>query len=404
MKRKPWRIIGIATYLILAASSILGLAYGAILPSTTVFIYLTLFVVATATINYFIQNAETRKNTLLLVATTLCMLLATEFVLRYALKPQDCLNYTEKNGKMYYRSLTLRQAYSWLTFKSNLVSLLKHKLKKPEVKTEYNYKYSYNSMYIRGAEWPKEKQAGTKRIIVLGDSFAEGEGAPADSTWPALLQQILNVNGEHTQVLNAGIAGSDPYYELKLLQTQLLAYKPDMVIMAINKSDINDIAMIGGNERFVSDTTIRIKEGPWWEPIYGASMILRLIVHRVLHYNYNLLTQAQQAQRETEAHLLLNAAIDNLQALGAKQNFKPIVIFHPLLAELQNNENPLAPTMEHAVQQDIKTIDLYMAYRSYFATQNQSAANYYWPIDLHHNSNGYHLFAHEVAKQISEQP
>jgi acyl-CoA thioesterase-1 len=49
--------------------------------------------------------------------------------------------------------------------------------------------------------------AGTPRIVVLGDSLTAGLGLPADQAYPSLLQQRLDANGFHYDVVNAGVSG-----------------------------------------------------------------------------------------------------------------------------------------------------------------------------------------------------
>jgi len=45
------------------------------------------------------------------------------------------------------------------------------------------------------------------RIVILGDSLTAGLGLPIEQSYPALLQQRLNEEGLHYQILNAGVSG-----------------------------------------------------------------------------------------------------------------------------------------------------------------------------------------------------
>jgi len=45
------------------------------------------------------------------------------------------------------------------------------------------------------------------RIVVLGDSLTAGLGLPVDRAYPSLLQQRLNDEGLHYEVVNAGVSG-----------------------------------------------------------------------------------------------------------------------------------------------------------------------------------------------------
>ena len=45
------------------------------------------------------------------------------------------------------------------------------------------------------------------RIVILGDSLTAGLGLPTDQSYPARLQQRLNEEGAHYQIVNAGVSG-----------------------------------------------------------------------------------------------------------------------------------------------------------------------------------------------------
>ena len=121
---------------------------------------------------------------------------------------------------------------------------------------EFNYAYQINSLGLRGREVSAAKKDSTYRIIVFGDSFTEGFGAPGDSTYPSLLEKELNRTYTGTfEVINAGVIGSDPFYCYKLLVDRFLAYEADLVIFSINNSDITDYIFRGGLERFRADGT-----------------------------------------------------------------------------------------------------------------------------------------------------
>ena len=53
---------------------------------------------------------------------------------------------------------------------------------------------------------PSTAAAGP-RIVILGDSLTAGLGLPAEESYPTLLQQRLNDQGAHYQIVNAGASG-----------------------------------------------------------------------------------------------------------------------------------------------------------------------------------------------------
>ena len=146
-------------------------------------------------------------------------------------------------------------------------------------KEEFAYWRPTNSLGFGDREWPRDKKTGEKRILTLGDSFTEGDGAHFDSTYVAFLRQDLTQSEGPFFVMNGGICGSDPFINYINLQDRLMAYRPDIVIQSIRSSDMDqDIVLRGGLERFKQSREVKYKDGPWWEPIYALSYISRLFL------------------------------------------------------------------------------------------------------------------------------
>lgn len=85
--------------------------------------------------------------------------------------------------------------------------------------------------------------------MCLGDSFTECMGSTGDSTF----EHLLAWGNDSLEVMNCGMAGSDPFFEYKLFEDKLLKYKPDDVFVFVNVSDIFDVMTRGGFERFRTD-------------------------------------------------------------------------------------------------------------------------------------------------------
>jgi lysophospholipase L1-like esterase len=87
-----------------------------------------------------------------------------------------------------------------------------------------------NAQGFRGPDWPKARSA--KRVIVLGGSTAFGYGAHADGdVFTFLLEKALRESGRAVEVLNAGVIGYDSTQELILLETELMPWAPDLVLV-----------------------------------------------------------------------------------------------------------------------------------------------------------------------------
>ena len=95
---------------------------------------------------------------------------------------------------------------------------------------------SINSQGLHDRERPLDKPAGTYRIAVLGDSFAEAFQVDVERTFWRLLEKRLQAcafrPGNTIDVMNFGVSGFGTGQELRLLQARALEYKPDLVLLA----------------------------------------------------------------------------------------------------------------------------------------------------------------------------
>ena len=80
------------------------------------------------------------------------------------------------------------------------------------------------------------------RVIVLGDSFTFGLGVPAEATFAPLMEPHLRhaTGGASVAVLNAGIVSYSPFLEHLLLERKLADYRPTLVVLMLDVTDIGD--------------------------------------------------------------------------------------------------------------------------------------------------------------------
>ncbi len=75
---------------------------------------------------------------------------------------------------------------------------------------------------------PIAKPAGVRRLVILGDSFAQGTAYPYRATFAGLLGEWL---GERWQVINLGVSGWGTAQEYLALRDLGMAYEPDAVVL-----------------------------------------------------------------------------------------------------------------------------------------------------------------------------
>ena len=105
---------------------------------------------------------------------------------------------------------------------------------------EYSCYITINSKGLRGREYPYQKETGTFRILVLGDSFTAGLQVEDDQLFTTLLEKRLN-DSRSTEVINAGVVGYGTANELAYFVNEGHKYQPDLVLLIFfTGNDIQD--------------------------------------------------------------------------------------------------------------------------------------------------------------------
>lgn len=147
---------------------------------------------------------------------------------------------------------------------------------------EFTYTATINSHGYRGPEFSVPKPEGVKRIMVVGDSFTFGVGSNDDETIPALVQQQLRANDPDVEVINAGAGHASPIYHYVNMQNFHLKNDPDLVILMLDLTDIQDDWRHEGQAVFDKngnikhfDVTYENGKRSWWRwlTFYCASWL-----------------------------------------------------------------------------------------------------------------------------------
>ncbi len=91
---------------------------------------------------------------------------------------------------------------------------------------------SINSLGLRDREFPAAKPAGTRRILMLGDSITFGWGVDQDKTASVVLEQRLKAAGQSdVQVINSGVGNYNTAMEVAYFRDHGAALVPDVVVL-----------------------------------------------------------------------------------------------------------------------------------------------------------------------------
>jgi len=98
--------------------------------------------------------------------------------------------------------------------------------------------FEVNAFGLRDrADLPRDKPAGTRRILVVGDSIVFGLGVELPETLAKRLQAELHTRGVEVECIGVAVSGYDALQAVELLRTKGLALQPDLVVLAYNHTD-----------------------------------------------------------------------------------------------------------------------------------------------------------------------
>jgi len=284
----------------------------------------------------------------------------------------------------------------WLhTWKPNLVLDYKQ--------AEFGYTNFYNELGHREQPFSNFlKDTSSIKIIAIGDSFTEGDGTCYDSTWVKKLSFLVDNNtSKKFNFYNAGVCGSDVFFNYQMLRLKLVKSKPKLVIECLNTSDIDDVIWKGGQERFNSDSTSSVKIGPKWEKVYKNSHLFRAIIHRFLGYNENLIKINSIKEKELNAIDLIDNQVKQTAYYCKQNNINYLLLLQPCPAEIGMVNDERQKLFLNKLSELPFAINLFKPLNQFYATQ--SIKNFSWPINGHYNSSGYWVLGNTIFNEIGKK-
>lgn len=104
----------------------------------------------------------------------------------------------------------------------------------PNLDTLFKFrKFSTNSLGMRDIEYPMIKPGKTKRIVVIGDSFAMGSGVHDQENYSSVLECLFDneLADFKVEVLNFGVGGYGLRNYDAVLRNKAMNFDPDLVIV-----------------------------------------------------------------------------------------------------------------------------------------------------------------------------
>ncbi|MBP9689196.1 MAG: SGNH/GDSL hydrolase family protein [Bacteroidia bacterium] len=268
--------------------------------------------------------------------------------------------------------------------------------------TEFNYANQYNELGHRENSFADfVEDTITKKVIFLGDSFTEGDGAPADSTWVKRVEQLVRLNAnKKLDFYNAGVCGSDVFFNNKMLEHKLIKANPNIVIECVNSSDLMDVMWFGGNERFNIDGTTSGKVGPKWLIIYNYSHIVRAIIHTLFKFNNNLVKADQLREQEIESAKLIEKQIEATALFCKQKNIRYYLVIHPCPHEIGEDKSSIKVLNQYLANKPY-TINLFGLLDSFYKTNNIKQFSH--AINGHYNPKGYWVMGEKIYTELAKR-
>jgi hypothetical protein len=328
------------------------------------------------------------------------MLVAIEMVLRVMGIHATYLESSEGRGFLgSYRTLYEGQLPTWFHVYSPNIQFA-------HSKSEFSFPRTTNTLGLCEEEIPRQPDSLEYRVIALGDSYTEGLGVPYEKTWAKAIEGHARFRAVNARVYNAGISGSDPWYEYVLLREKLLDSEPNLVLVAVNASDIDDVLARGGQERFQPDGTTRFtRQPPPWEWLYGVSYLTRSVIHDLLRYDYLFVRESEAFEQRIQAVEVVFAALKAFDQLARARGFDLMVIVHPdrWEATRDRHSDPISVLLERLTSDGTITyVDVLSHWRDTGIFKRRPAESLYWELDGHNNADGYALLAEAVAQKAKD--
>jgi lysophospholipase L1-like esterase len=109
---------------------------------------------------------------------------------------------------------------------------------------EWDVEFRVNNLGFRDEDMTIQKQPGVYRVLLVGDSFVEGESVAESKTAAYLAEKEITLEtGSKTEVVNMGVMSYAPAVYYRVIKDKGLPLNPDLVMVNVDMSDFqNDYA------------------------------------------------------------------------------------------------------------------------------------------------------------------
>jgi lysophospholipase L1-like esterase len=305
---------------------------------------------------------------------------------------------------------------------------------------EWDTAVKINSQGLRDDEI-LPKQEDELRILMLGDSFTWGYGVEKEETFSDLLEQHLKKGGMNANVINAGATSYSPTLEYLFLKNKGIEYKPDVVILNLDLSDLQDdyireqkaqydasgelIAVYNPDkDGFIYNFRKRIQITNLINGIFvGIDKMMAppteinySFMHDVAYDRYGI-TRDQPLENEEEHWNRTFSYINKIKALCDENNITFVLSIYPYGHQISTEEwkvgrhnsgllddQVYSDRAEKIIQQYAQENDLiFISMFSGFRKAEAASAPLYFTYDGHFNQHGHQVAAEILQAELIQQ-
>ncbi|MBW2272683.1 MAG: SGNH/GDSL hydrolase family protein [Deltaproteobacteria bacterium] len=213
----------------------------------------------------------------------------------------------------------------------------------------YRGRVRTNRHGMRDHEYDLAKPPGVTRICVLGDSVAFGFGSrpiAQGRTFPDLLEQQLNESATgRFEVLNFAVVGYNAEQEAIVLEQKVLAFDPDVVLLAYVPNDDTYTDGFGALARETSPQALGSRL---------RSKLVSYLLHRRERRRFPQLSDPQRVW----------SLFDRLEQLGRREDFDVVVLVTAYAQELGRRDPKHDAVVGQARARGFQVVDLKESWKS----------------------------------------
>jgi lysophospholipase L1-like esterase len=138
-------------------------------------------------------------------------------------------------NRIHYQLLAKGDARSRPVFRRGLVY---ERLRFESQPDGFSEVHRLNLYGFRGGDFTIEPTRGRRRILILGDSVVEGQGAPETATISSVLTNLLRNDGTNAEVINLGVVAASLSQLTPLARDSIALLNPMDVILVLFANDL----------------------------------------------------------------------------------------------------------------------------------------------------------------------